>query len=91
MGVQRPATALTGPDPAPGVCRQVAQRVNSTKLLVARCIGLLGGACALGALACGGGTSEVFLGSFGDGDNEAGLRLGVGDPVLIMMFRKIHF
>ena len=27
-GVQRPATALTGPDPAPEVCRQTATKVN---------------------------------------------------------------
>jgi len=28
IGVQRPATALTGPDPATRVCRQTAAKVN---------------------------------------------------------------
>jgi hypothetical protein len=42
FGVQRPATALTGPDPADTVCRQIATIVNSTELLVVRCNALFG-------------------------------------------------
>ena len=36
IGVQRPATALAGADPAQEVCRQTATRVNSAALLVGR-------------------------------------------------------
>jgi len=43
IGVQQPATALTGPDPATKVCRQTATKVNRAQLLVVRCNGLLYG------------------------------------------------
>ena len=46
-GVQRPATALTGPDPVDQVCRQRAPKVNWADLLMVRCNGLLGGRRAL--------------------------------------------
>ena len=48
IGVQRPATALTGPDPVTEVCRQTATKVNSTELLLVRCNALLGGAGVTG-------------------------------------------
>jgi hypothetical protein len=43
IGVQGPATALTGPDPADPVCRQAAVRVNSNELLLVCCNALLCG------------------------------------------------
>ncbi len=42
IGVQRPATALTGPDPTTELCRQAAPKVNWTTLLMSRCNDLLG-------------------------------------------------
>ena len=43
FGVNRLATALTGPDPANRVCRQAAPKVNWTELLTVRFNALLGG------------------------------------------------
>jgi hypothetical protein len=43
IGVQRPATALTGSDPDTQVCRQMATTVNRAELLMVRCNALLGG------------------------------------------------
>lgn len=42
IGVQRPATALTGPDPADTVSRQTVTEVNWKELLLVRCNALLG-------------------------------------------------
>ena len=39
IGAQRPATVLTGFDPADTVCRQVATKVNGSELLMIRCNG----------------------------------------------------
>ena len=41
IGVQQPATALTGPDPAHSTCRQTAPEVNWNELWLTRCNGWL--------------------------------------------------
>jgi hypothetical protein len=44
IGVQRPATALTGPDHTSKVCRQRATKINWTEPLMGHFNTLLGGA-----------------------------------------------
>lgn len=50
IGVQRPATALAGPDPTIKVCRRPATKANLTELLMIRCNASLGGGSRHGRL-----------------------------------------
>ncbi len=70
IGAQRPATALTGPDPATSACRQVAIMVNWKELLVVRLQRFVGRRFATNSsttqldVAVGNGSQAAALSSF---------------------------